>query len=388
MLLIRNAHVYAPQDMGTQDILISEGKIVNLGKNLRVEGDLALEKINAEGKLVFPGYIDPHVHMIGGGGEAGPYSRTPEVTLSAIARAGVTTVIGVLGTDGTTRHLESLLAKTRALEKEGVTAYMLTGSYEFPPVSMTGSIRRDIVLIDKVLGAGEFAVSDHRSSLPSHEELLRVSSDVHIGSMLAGKAGVMQFHLGVGKKRLEPLFRIVEDSELPIRHFIPTHVNREEKLFDHAIEFAKKGGFIDITSGIRPQEGFATCIPPRKALGLLQKNGVGLDRVTMSSDGNGSMAVYDEKGNVQGLLVTTMDSLHEELRGAVLEEGVPIEQALLVSTETPAKAYGLWPHKGRVAVGADADLQILCKDLELEGVFAMGQPLVQGGKLVKKGTFE
>ncbi|MFR4383484.1 MAG: hypothetical protein ACLT4X_03910 [Phascolarctobacterium sp.] len=81
----------------------------------------------------------------------------------------------------------------------------MTGSYEFPVHTMTGDVRRDIILIDKVIGVGELALSDHRSSEPTLDELKRVLTQARLGGMLSGKAGVVQFHMGIGAAGIEPL---------------------------------------------------------------------------------------------------------------------------------------------------------------------------------------
>ncbi len=80
MLLLKNADLYAPEHVGRSDVLLGGGKILAVSKGLdfRVEG---LEVYDLEGKILAPGLIDQHVHITGGGGEAGYHSRTPEITL-------------------------------------------------------------------------------------------------------------------------------------------------------------------------------------------------------------------------------------------------------------------------------------------------------------------
>lgn len=386
-LLILNAELYAPEYRGVQDILIINGSITAIGSGLAEQISLpGLRCINAEGRTVIPGYVDQHVHLIGGGGESGPYSRTPEVMLSDITSAGVTTVIGVLGTDGTSRHPESLLAKARGLETEGVSAYMLTGSYEIPLQTITGDARRDIILIDKVLGIGEIALSDHRSSEPAIDELKRILTQARVGGMLAGKAGVVQFHMGVGRKGLQPLLDILDDSEIPPAHFIPTHINRALPLFEQATLLAKRGGYIDITSGIRVSDGFPGSVKPSDAIKTLWQEGIPMQQVTMSSDGNGCMSVRLPDGTARQL-VTKLASLHEEIRDTILA-GVPLETAVSICTANPARANGLYPRKGCLQEGSDGDLLILDCDYNIDTVIAVGQIMVAGGQVLVKGTFE
>lgn len=385
-VLIRHADLYDPCHAGLRDILILNGTVAHIAPDIEVGGLPDLEVLDAEGRAVAPGYIDQHVHIIGGGGESGPYSRTPEVPLSEVTRAGVTTVVGVIGTDGTTRHPESLLAKARALETEGISAYILTGSYELPLHTLTGDARRDIILIDKVLGIGELAISDHRSSQPTKDELKRVMTQARLGGMLSGKAGVVQFHLGTGKTGLRLLREIVEETEIPAKHFIPTHLNRDPALFEEAKDFARLGGWADITSGVRKKEGFSGGIEPAEAIRVWHEEGLPMDRLTMSSDGNGCMSVTLPDGT-QKQLVAKLYSLHEEICAAV-ELGVPLEAAIRVCTENPARANGLFPQKGCLRPGSDGDLLILGGDLAIDTVLAKGRTMVRHGRALVKGTFE
>lgn len=387
-LLIKNADLYAPEHLGRQDILMIGEQVALVAPEISggVPG-LETEVIDAAGRKVIPGYVDQHVHIIGGGGESGPYSRTPEVQLSAVTTAGVTTVVGVLGTDGTTRHLESLLAKARALDTEGITAYILTGSYEVPLNTILSDARRDIIVIDKVLGIGEVSISDHRSSLPSRDEFKRIASQARLGGMLSGKAGVLQFHMGSGKAGLTEVFAVLDETEIPAKHFIPTHVNRDEGLFRQAMDLARRGGYMDITSGIRKKDGFSGGIEPSVAIRMCWEAGVSMDHVTMSSDGNGGMSLTLPDGS-QKLLVAQLASLHEEVRDAVLTEGVPLETAIRVAGENPARANGLWPRKGTLRPDSDGDLLILDEGMYIDTVVARGRVMVRGGKAVVKGTYE
>ena len=387
-LLIKNADLYAPEPLGRQDILMIGEKVALVAPEISggVPG-LETEVIDAAGRKVIPGYVDQHVHIIGGGGESGPYSRTPEVQLSAVTTAGVTTVVGVLGTDGTTRHLESLLAKARALDTEGITAYILTGSYEVPLNTILSDARRDIIVIDKVLGIGEVSISDHRSSLPSRDEIKRIASQARLGGMLSGKAGVLQFHMGSGKAGLTEVFAVLDETEIPAKHFIPTHVNRDDGLFRQAMDLARRGGYMDITSGIRKKDGFSGGIEPSVAIRMCWEAGVPMDHVTMSSDGNGGMSLTLPDGSQQ-LLVAQLASLHEEVRDAVLTEGVPLETAIRVAGENPARANGLWPRKGTLRPDSDGDLLILDEEMHIDTVVARGRVMVRDGKAVVKGTYE
>lgn len=388
MYLIRSAEVYAPEPLGRKDVLIGFGKILKIGDRLAEEyGGLDVEVLDADGCILTPGFVDQHVHVIGAGGEAGFFSRTPEMQVSAIVRHGITTVVGLHGTDGTARNIEALYAKVCALEQEGITARMLTGSFEMPSATLTGSVRRDMIFIDKVIGA-KTAISDRRSSQPSRPDIEKLLAQAYTGGLVSGKRGYTHFHMGVGRRRLDMLADIIRETEIPPYLIIPTHVNRDEALFVQAMELAKMGAVIDITSGIAPEYGFEGTIKPSDAIRRCLENGVDIRNVTMSSDANGSMAVYDAEGRFIGLCVTTVETMHKEFRDLARMKEMPLETALRPVTSSPAAAIGMYPAKGCVREGSDADLIIMDKNLSILKVFAMGKLAADGGEALLKGAFE
>lgn len=380
LVLLRGAEVYAPAALGQQDLLVSGGKIIAIAPHIEGERLPGCEVVDLHGHLLCPGLIDQHVHLIGGGGEAGPHSRTPEVAFSRLVEAGITTVLGLLGTDGITRHPESLLAKTRALEHEGITAYMLTGSYALPSPTLTGSIARDLVLIDKVIGV-KCAVADHRSSAPSAARLAEMAAQARVGGMLGGKAGISVFHMGNSPRLLAPLYEVLRDSDVPITKLLPTHLNRSEPLFAAALGFAHDGGCLDFTSGIEQPIDAATAVARAVAAE------VPLARLTVSSDGNGSQPVFDAHGNLTGIGVAGFASLPQALRHLVQRHHFPLAEALQPFTCNVAAFLGL-AAKGALRPGYDADLLVLTPELAVQQVWAKGKRVVDQGKAITKGTFE
>lgn len=387
--ILKGGRLFSPDDMGKKDLLIAGSIVANIAEEISpADGYGEVEVIDVSSKYVVPGFIDQHVHIIGGGGEAGFASRTPEVMLSDVTRAGITTVVGCLGTDGTTRHMTSLLAKARGLEAEGISAYIYTGSYEVPTRTITGSVRNDIILIDKVLGAGEIAISDHRSAQPDKEDIKKLAAEARVGGILSGKAGVLHLHVGDGHRRLGMLFEILEETEIPITQFTPTHINRNPYLLEDGVKFAKMGGLIDITSSVSPAAGIRKAVKPSKAIKYCIEQGVPIENITMSSDGNGSMPIFDEMGNIKGLMVAELTSLYREFKDLVQEEGISLSDALKIITLNPARSLKLYPKKGILCKGSDADIVVLDEDLNIMYVFAMGRCLVKEGEVVVKGTFE
>lgn len=385
MILIQGATLYAPDFQGKKDLLTGGGKILAIADSLKPDPALDIQLIDGTGQNVVPGIVDAHVHIAGAGGEGGPASRTPEMPLSYLLEGGVTTAIGCLGTDGFTRSQESVLMKVKALRSEGVSAWMYAGAYQIPAPTLTGEIGRDIALIEEVIGAGEIALSDHRSSHPTLKDLITFTEHVRVGGMLGGKAGIVNIHMGDAQKPFAMLLQAAEQSELPLKQFYPTHINRNTHILEDAKTYGKEG-WLDLTAS--SYEVFPDIeVKPGKAIRALLEAGVPLEHITMTSDANGSLPDFDEKGNLRRLAFGKPVSVLNELRDAVLQEQLPLEKAVRIVTRNPATILKL-PGKGQIAKGMDADLLLLDDGLHLQTVIAKGQLMMHEGKLLAKGTYE
>lgn len=383
--LLRNARVYDPAPLGIRHLLVAAGRIVWMGEDpLHLPTELGAAERDLEGRRLIPGLIDGHVHLTGGGGEAGYHTRVPPVPLSRFTRGGVTTVIGVLGTDDLVRTPAELVATARGLEHEGLTAYCHTGGYHLPPATLTGSVRGDIVHVDRVLGVGEVAISDHRSSQPGVDDLRRLAAEAHVAGLMSGKAGIVHLHVGDGPRGLAPIREALAASELPPRVFQPTHVNRRRALFDEAVALAGQGCTVDITAF--PVGEGEDAWSAADALVRYLEAGAPPHRVTVSSDGGGCLPVFDTEGRVASMDVGEPGALAATLR-ELLGRGVPLERVLPAFTRNVADLLRL-PAKGRIAVGAEADLAVLDDDGGVRDVMAKGRWHVTDGEVRVHGTFE
>ena len=389
--LIKNAEVYAPDYLGKKDVLLIGDKIAAIDNNisLKLNGLVKVTEIDGEWKKLVPGFIDSHVHLLGGGGDGGFVTRTPEATLSGLTTSGVTTVVGTLGTDGVTRDLISLLAKAKGLEEEGITAYIYAGSYRLPLKTITGEIMKDIMVIDKIIGIGEVAISDHRSSQPTFEEFLRAVSDARVAGMLSGKAGIINIHLGDGKRKIDMIRRAVDETEIPVTQFLPTHINRSPELFEECVLYAKDGGYVDFTGSEDPDFWEETDGEVRFSKGLkrLLDEGVNINNFTLSSDGQGSLPMFNEKKEFVGLGVGKSTCLIKAIKECVFKEEIPLEIAIRAITSNPAKILKL-NKKGKIEVNMDADLCLLDENLDVDTVIAKGKIMVENKKAVVFGMFE
>jgi beta-aspartyl-dipeptidase (metallo-type) len=382
MKLLTNARVFAPEDLGTRHVLVGGGRILAVSAEPLAVGDVTT--VDLEGRRLVPGFIDGHAHVTGGGGESGFATRVPAVPLSHFTAAGVTSVVGVLGTDDTTRDTRSLLAGTLALRDEGLGAWCHTGGYHVPPVTFTGSVRDDIVFLDPVIGVGELAISDHRSSQPTLDELLRIASDAHVAGMISGKAGIVHLHLGDGERGLGLVRRALEGSELPARVFNPTHVNRRKALFEESLKLAAAGSTVDITAF--PVEEGEDAWAADVALKRYLESGAPATNVTISSDGGGCLPVFNAQGEMLHMDIGRPSSLILTL-AALLADGVPLDRALPAFTSNVADLLRL-QDRGRIRAGDAADLLVLDEDHGLHGVMVGGQWHVEAGRQVVVGQFE
>ena len=363
LTVIKNADLYAPEHIGCKDILIAGDKIEAVEDKIDLTG-VKYETIDAQGRKVTPGFIDKHVHVTGGGGEFGFESYATELQAEDLLKVGTTTVVGLLGTDGVLKELTTLYAKVKALDTQ-MTAWMLTSSYAYPPKTLTGSVDRDIALIDKVIGC-KLALSDDRGSFPTDLELKRLIADCWRGGMTCSKIGILHIHLGVLETGISQIVRIAAENPRLAPHISLTHCARHERLFSECMDYAKGGGNLDITTG---GSRFA---PIKDVVAKAVEAGVPLERITLSSDGRGGIRHVDPVTGEETYGTGPVDSNLNEIRNIVRDGVLPFEDALKLLTSNVAREYA-FTAKGHVAPKFDADLLFWGDGLELDKVMAKGK---------------
>jgi len=365
LTLIQNGDVYAPEPLGQRSILLADGKIGKVGSVDRAAVEalgLECEIIDATGCIVAPGLIDPHMHLLGGSGESGFSTQTPEFFVGEIVRFGITTVVGVLGVDTTMKTMAGLLAKVKALREDGLNAYCWTGGYNVPPTSILRSVREDIMFIEEVIGAGEIAISDLRGLDPTPHELARVATDCYVGGMLSSKAGLLHLHVGEGDSRLRPLRDTLDGFNVEPGWFYPTHVERTEKLMREAVDLARKGVPIDVDT---VEEDFA------RWLRFYRDHGGPPEMLTISTDAS----------------ITSPRLMWEQIRSCIRDHGFPPEDVLRLATRNTARILKL-DKKGVIEKGRMGDLLVLEKDtFEIVHVLSNGVFMVRDGSLVRDENF-
>lgn len=382
--LLANAHVYAPEDLGVRHLVCGNGRVLAMVNDPDDVSAPGLIVSNLDGRRLLPGFIDGHAHITGGGGEDGFSSRVPPVPLSRFTSAGVTSVVGLLGTDDTTRNTREVVAQARALREEGMSAWCHTGGYHVPPTTLTGSVRDDIVFIDPIIGVGEIAISDHRSSQPTLDEILRLAGDAHVAGMMTGKAGILHLHIGDGERGLQMIRKALKQGEIPARVYNPTHVNRKKALLEEAIELANHGCVVDITAFpvAEDEDAWAADV----ALLRYLDSGAPEDNVTISSDGGGCLPEFNAQGELTKMDIGSPGCLGETL-GNLLQSGADLERVLPAFTSNVATLLR-FADKGKIDVGCAADFVVLNDDHNISDVMLGGIWHVENGEQKVFGKFE
>ena len=376
-LLIKNAHIYAPEDLGINDVLVCNEKIIAVQPHIEFSWtiDQDFKVIDASGKFLVPGFIDQHVHIIGGGGEDGFASLIPEIQMTDCIKYGVTTVVGLLGTDSNAKSVKALVAKTKALREQGMSAWCLTGAYQYPSPTLTGSVASDIAFIDEIIGV-KIAFTDHRSSNISAEQIAYLATQARDAALLAHKAGEVHMHSGRGKHGYADLLKVVEETDIPVSQFRPTHVGNQ---LEDAVKFADMGGYIDFTSGLE------TSVTAKMIAETMKK--VPLAQITLSSDSNGSFPNWSEDKKLIGMGIGKMVTLYDTVRKLIIEQNVPMTDALSLITCNPADAL-LFKSKGHIAKDMDADFVMLNEELNITDVIARGRVMMENTIVTARNYYD
>lgn len=380
--ILKNADVYAPEHLGLRHVVVGGDRVLAILVDPPALQGIDVDVVDLHGQRLIPGLIDGHVHATGGGGESGPASRVPPIVLSSLTKAGITSCVGVLGTDCTTRTMRDLVARTHGLRAEGLSSWCWTGGYAVPVGTLTGSVRDDIAFIDAIIGVGELAISDHRSSQPTFDELVRIAADCHVGGLMTGKAGVLHLHLGDGVRGLSLIRRALDETELPARTFHPTHVNRRRELFEEAIDLVKRGCTVDVTAFDPGDDGVSV----EDCVDRFLNDGLPLERLTISSDGSGCLPTFNGQGELVHMDIGRPGTITEALQ-ALLRRGRSLSSILLPVTTSVASLLRL-VDKGRIAHGGCADLVVLGDDHAVVDVMARGRWMVRDGEVAVRGMFE
>jgi len=380
-LHIKDAHIFAPENLGILNVTIWNGQIVSIGEKSEPPSGVDTKIIEAEGRPLLPGLIDPHAHIMGASGVGGPLSRSAVQPLSQLTQAGITTVVSPLGTDSLSRTIPDLLMRAETSTAEGVTAYAYTGGWCNPVPTLTGDPQADVTFLPRILGI-KVAIAEPMAPPMSVTELEHYAHAAVIGGRFADKQAILHAHIGDRAEGLLPLWEAGKSSGLPLDRFVATHINRNPGLLEMAIDFARAGGSIDVTGQIQDVRGYRQATPAAAAILKLIEANVPFERITLSTDSGGSY-IHLNEGRFQMAEPGTMWQTVQ----ALANSGMNLTQIASVASHHAATLLGL-THKGQIAEGVDADLLLLSSDGDLDSVWSGGRLMAQQGKAVVIGDYE
>ena len=291
-------------------------------------------------------------------------------------------MVGVLGADVMTRKLPDLLAKVRELNALGLSAWMYTSSFRYPPVTLTQSVADDVALVSEVLGV-KLAMGDINGSFPSSQAVLEMLSQIRQAAVTVKKQGLLHVHLGSIPNPFD-IFEEIAASGFPIgTHLRPTHCARTEFLLKSACAYAMESHdrYIDITT-----DGPCYLGQPAAAVSAAVSCGVPVEQITLSSDGHGVVPRFDADGNVVGQAIGEVARNHETMVELVRDFSFPLSDALSLITRNAADSLGL-TDQGRLEIGACANAVLLNQNLQIVAVVSRGQVAMHGDTLAVKDPF-
>lgn len=383
--LLQNATVYAPKRLGVTNVLVGGRSILAIGAELNADGILGAAVVDLTGKTVVPGLVDGHLHQIGGCGLQGYASRAPELWTGELALAGITTSVATPGMDTLTKNMESVLAKVYALESDGLSAYAFLGGGRRPYQTLTGSIRKDLFVIEKLVGVKVF-LGESAASRYTNDELIDLASELEWSARTTSKACLLHAHLGETEDPAVQLLFTIKNSSAAPERFQATHGNYTEHTMTASLELARAGCVVDLNPLLDPRAGVMAAIGVQEALPRLLQAGIDPAMLTMSTDGNANVPRLQPDGS-RGPYVKNLGSLWAAIAELVNDIGMKLEDVLPLVTSNPARVLHLG-EKGHVRTGADADLLVLDSNLQIVDVYAKGRRVVGDGAPLIESMYE
>ena len=385
--IIRNGLIVNSDGIKKCDIAISEGKIIEIAE--KIDGNAPYE-IDATGLHILPGLIDSHVHF----NEPGRDEWEGLATGSAgLAAGGATTFFDMpLNSTPPTINGEAFDAKTKLAEEKSVVNYRLWGGMVpenldqleelhnkgvigFKSYMSKSGIEDFGYLEDVTLFKGMQKIKELGSILAVHAESDIITGQIAEYMKENGKVSIRDY---VNSRpilsEMEAVSRVLAYAESTGCKTHIVHASSGEVV--NIVADAKKRG-IDVTvetcphylsltvSDFEKLGPIAKCAPPLRdeenveGLWQLLKDGeidvVGSDHSPSPLSLKEGKGIFEAWGGIPGAQSTL---------NVLLEEGyhkreVPLEKIVQVSAENPAKRFGLYPAKGKIATGSDADLAIV-----------------------------
>lgn len=387
LLVLRGASVLLPDGWAEAEIWTLGRSITGIGEPAGPDGEIpgALgvpEVVDLAGERLVPGFIDSHLHILGGGGGGGFPTRIPELPVDAALEAGITTCVAMPGVDPLTRPLRALLALAASFREQGVRALPMTGGFVWPTETLTGSVRSDLHTIPSLTGV-KIALGEHLATAPTAHELERLLVEIDWAAHTTGRGILLHAHLGTAAQPAARLEAALEAVPVDRGRVQVTHANYTRDTLDAAIRLGLAGCRIDVNPLIRPDR-IGGAIAPTEAIAALLGAGVALDRLSLSTDGNASVPRTLTDGTPEGF--SHQLGLARAVGNVVAAGVLDAAAALQLITANPAAA--LRRHDlGRIARGAAADLVGLDDEFAVRTVISGGVVRVREGRALAPSMF-
>ena len=378
-LLIKGGKLVSSDGIFETDILIEDGKVRTIGKGL--SGDKVLD---AAGKLVFPGVIDEHVHM-----------REPGLTYKddftngtkAAAAGGVTTVLEMPNTKPPVDDAERLLEKARLLAPKAYVDFGLYGvihnanAQKFEEIVKAGAIGFKVFLgpttgnipspddgtLFEVLGKSAkmgvvLAFHAENGDLVKHflkKFRHRNDPSVHTDARppICEEESIQKLELfsKMTGGRVHIVHMSAKEGVRILREAKSRGVNMSGETNPHYLLLTRKdykrfGTSIKVNPPIRDEED-------REELWKAINDGT-ID--TLASD-HAPHSKEEKEGDIWAAAAgfVGVQTLFPLLFDAAVKGRMSFERLSYLTSEGPAKLFGLYPKKGKVMPGSDGDLVIM-----------------------------
>lgn len=390
-LIIRNGTMVTSDSVLRGDIVINDGKIEKIVKNESFEGE-GLREIDATDLYIFPGLIDSHVHFNEPGRTEWEGFQTGSRSLAA---GGATTFFDMpLNSHPPTITKHAFELKDKLAKQKAIVDYRLWGGLVpsnleyleelhdcgvigFKAFMSPSGINEFQNANDQILYKGMEKIAQLNSVLAVHAESTDITNQLAEEKRKAGKTAAIDFcESRPILSEIEAVARILSYAQVTGCKLHIVHASSSQVV--SLVTRAKQIG-IDVTVETCPHylslttEDFsrigpvAKCAPPLRgkdeveALWKSFADGeidiIGSDHspappmMKQAEDGD----MFKAWGGISGAQ-STLSVLLEE---GYWKRNIPLERIVETTSTNPAKRFGLYPQKGTIAVGSDADLAIV-----------------------------
>ena len=389
--VIKGGKIATATDVYEADVLIEDGVITKIGKNLEEDAEI----IDATGKYVMPGGIDPHTHL------DMPFNNTVtdddwETGTIAAAFGGTTTILDFCLSAGENKlsdAVEKWHAKANGkavidygfhlmitdftpetekelpviLEQEGITSMKVFMAYarEFQSSDRTlfkafkigketdtvvmvhcenGSVIDE--LVEEALANGNTAPIYHARTRPSVLEGEATKRAIELANLAGAKLYVVHVTC---KEAVDEIIKAREKGYDVLGETCPPYLTLDESMLAQP---GFEGAKYVWSPPLRPVEHQEVLW---NALKAKQLQTIGSDQCSFSFNGKKQLGLNDFSKIPNG------GPFIEDRFGILYSEGVAkgrisINEFVDMISTSAAKTFGLFPKKGTIAIGSDADI--------------------------------